>query len=177
LAIDEGCAGTRIAGTYSNSTYSILQSPVLDLRGVAGARLRFHHWFNTENLDDGANLKISTDGGRTFALLQDATFVPPSRLYTTTLSTASTNPMRLQRGWTSLIPGGQWEVVEVDLDGALAGLARDQVVIRWDFSSDSGTVAPGWYVDAVRIGDPAGFTGIKPGVTTAPPTTANQGVP
>src|SRR5205085_2747860 len=85
-----------------------------------------------------------------------------------------------QTVWNGVIPTGEWEQINVDLERVLTvqnpGAARNRVVLCWDLGSDASTVAPGWYVDNVRIGDPAQFQGIAPVVTSLPTTTGREGL-
>ncbi len=142
-------AATKLNGNYSSSTNSRLLTPVLDLTGVTSPRLEFMHWYNFEQSTngsrwDGANVKISTDGGATFTALLPSSVTPA---YPGSLAGSS---MSGQQGWGGLLP--DWEAVTVDLEANLAGKPLNQVVLRFDMASDSSTNRPGWYVDDVKIG-------------------------
>ncbi len=148
---DGAVAATNIAGNYSNSTLSVLQTPVLDLTGVTAPRLDFQHWHNFETSFDGANIKISTDGGSTFRPLVAMSFTPD---YNSTLSTASRLPG--QRAWSGILT--DWTLVVVDLAANLAGEPVNRVMLRFEAGSDGSVVWPGWYIDDVRIGAASDLT-------------------
>ncbi|MCA9554070.1 MAG: putative Ig domain-containing protein, partial [Myxococcales bacterium] len=140
------CAGTILDGDYSvGPALSYMQTPVVNLTGIPQPAMRFMQWYRTESGYDGGNVKISTDGGLTFSPLTPSSVTPA---YTGTLSPA---PMAGQLAWTGV--GTTWTAVTIDLSADLQGLPRDQIVLRFDFASDTSLVYTGWYLDDVQVGD------------------------
>ena len=145
------CAGTNLSANYAlEYRLSYLQTPVINLEGLPAPALRFWHWRNTEGTYDGGNVKISTDGGLTFAPLTPSSVVPA---YSGLLSTTFGNPMGGQPAWWGV--STTWTVVNVNLAPDLAGLPQDQIVLRFDFAQDDEFSYPGWYIDDVSVGDRA----------------------
>src|SRR5262249_17139279 len=71
------CIATKIAGPYSYNqswTVATATSPPIDLTATTSPTLEFWTWLDTEGQTyDGFNLKISTDGGATYSLLNTVT--------------------------------------------------------------------------------------------------------
>ena len=125
---------------------------MLDLSDVPDPFLVFHHWHDTSHAGtvgyDGGNVKISTDGGVSFAQLLAETVAPS---YTGNISTFYGNPLAGQPAWFGTT--NAWLRVEIDLEENLDGLPLDQVVIRFEFGSESYFKSrPGWYIDDVYVG-------------------------
>jgi photosystem II stability/assembly factor-like uncharacterized protein len=166
--LDGPLAATNLTGNYPAGMNAGLQTPNFDLTGVAAPRLRFAHWYNFEASStltsryDGGNIKISTDGGQTWTQLAPGSVTPA---YTGTI-TATSNPMSGQLVWTGIL--SNWESVEVDLAANLGGQPLTQVALRFDASSDGFVNRPGWYLDAVRVGD-ASQLPQAPIITSPPP--------
>jgi hypothetical protein len=149
------CAATVLDGPYTNdpnTRLSYLRSPIRDLSHLENPILRFHHWHDIETTYDGANLKLSVDGGISYFQI-DAGSVTPA--YSGTVSGNFGNPLAGQLAWWGT--SGGWTEVVVDLNANLQGLPRDQVVVRFDFGADHSVNAPGWYIDDVYIGNEGGF--------------------
>src|SRR5690606_16327648 len=67
---------TQLAGTYNNGqawASTNASSPAINLAGTTAPQLRFWVWYHTENCCDGFNVKISTDGGNTYAIAPNVT--------------------------------------------------------------------------------------------------------
>ncbi|NNF02983.1 MAG: T9SS type A sorting domain-containing protein, partial [Rhodothermales bacterium] len=149
-------AGTDAdAPTSATPGISMLRLPTLNLSGIAEARLTFVHWFDTEHdgtagpesssatLFDGGNVKISTDGGANWSVLE-----PVTGSYTGTLDGSSGNPMAGQRAFGGY--GFGWRLAEFELPEA------PSVAIRLDFGTDLGNTRAGrdfagWFVDNIRV--------------------------
>jgi hypothetical protein len=176
--LDGELAATRLNGTYDTSVRWSMTTPVFDLTTVTNPVLQFTHWYNFERSAsgpaftcyDGANLKISTDGGLTFVQLQPATVSPA---YTCALAASVSTTMNGQQGWGGI--STEWTFVSIDLATNLAGLPLDRVMIRFDLGSDSSTNRPGWYVDNVRLGASGDLTQ-TPSITSVPRMSAREGV-
>ena len=140
----DGLWGTVLAGDYPNSSNSTLDSPPISLSGYAEPQLSFWHWYYIEYSWDGGNVKLSTDGGTTWTILQ-----PDSGYDDDAASTANAG-----------IPGepcftgydqGFWELETFDL----SAYTGEQIIIRWHFGSDGSVQRPGWFIDDVTVGEPA----------------------
>ena len=131
---------TKIGGSYSSSSNSTLDLPeVIVPTSQPNAALTWWQWYYIETNYDGGNVKISTDGGATWSILQ------PDIGYNGTASSGNAG-----------IPGEEcftgyahddWEKVTVDLTPYIG----QTVMVRFHFGSDSSVQRAGWYIDDVRI--------------------------
>lgn len=128
------CVATRIAGNYLNSqsfATSNATSPAIDLSGSPFPTLRFRMWVDTEGSTfDGVNLKISTDGGLNYEVVDTVT--PP---YPLTIDG--------QPAWGGHQQGLGWQVFEANLSAYSGQVVR----LRFSFRSDTSGNSPGVYVD------------------------------
>lgn len=165
------CAGTQIDGNYTTEATgrrSSLDTPSFDFTGVASPAVRFQHFFFIERdttagsfiAFDGANVKISTNGGLTFRPLDPASVTSTLISYNrvTLPSSFFSNPLGDEFVWAGLFFNPpQFRQVDIDLTGELVGKPLTNVVIRFDFGSDDDVSLLGWYVDDVLVGDGAMF--------------------
>jgi hypothetical protein len=125
---------TRVAANYFNSqtyTGATATSPSIDLSGSPFPTLTWRMWVETEGgTFDGVNLKISTDGGATYTVLD--TVSPPYPL------TIAGEP-----AWGGFQQGLGWQVFQANLAAYVGQVVR----LRFSFRSDSSGSAPGIYVD------------------------------
>jgi subtilisin family serine protease len=135
---------TQLGGNYSSSSNSTLDLPTLTVpTSQPNAVLTWWQWYYMEDgyySDyDGGNVKISTDGGATWSILQ------PDIGYNGVASSGNAG-----------IPGEEcftgddhlaWEKVTVDMTPYIG----QPVIIRFHFGSDSSVNYAGWYIDDVRI--------------------------
>jgi hypothetical protein len=133
------CIGTGIASNYSNDqawTGATATSPDIDLAGAAApVTLTFALWVDTEGEGhDGANLKVSSDGGMTYSLM---TAVVPA--YPLTVGG--------EPAWGGHQADLGWQTVTADL----SAYAGQTIRLRFAFSSDSASTFAGAYVDDVAI--------------------------
>jgi hypothetical protein len=128
------CWGTGMNGTYPVSMRANITSPTFTV--PTGGMLGFWNWYYTESGFDGGNVKISTDGGVTWAVL--GTYLNPYNY--ASLSYHSGEPV-----WCGNSNG--WIFSKFDLS-AYAGM---DVQIRFDFDSDSSVCYTGWFIDDVQI--------------------------
>ncbi|MFW5878646.1 MAG: hypothetical protein ACOCVR_02405, partial [Myxococcota bacterium] len=135
-------AGTVLDGNYTDSSFSSMLSPVVDLTGIDDAVLRFAHWYDIESDYDGGNIKVSVDGGATFRAVDEANVVPAYD--------GAVGVLGDESAFTG--DSGGWVLVEVDLATELENDPIDQVVLSFDFAADFMTNMAGWYIDAVEIG-------------------------
>jgi hypothetical protein len=113
---------TNLAGNYNNDEDSYLESPDIDLSGLAGQTilLSWWQWLSTERFFDFASVEVSKDGGSTWTTVWGPT-----------------------SGGTA-----QWEKITVLLDPSYA---VSNFRVRFHLVADSSITYPGWYVDDVAI--------------------------
>ncbi|MFO0548432.1 MAG: immune inhibitor A [Polyangiaceae bacterium] len=128
------CIATRISANYLNSqsfSSSNATSPDIDLANSPFPTLTFRMWIDTEGgTFDGANLKISTDGGATYQVVD-------------TVSPAYTLMIGGEPAWGGHQQGLGWQYMQVNL----AAFTGQVVRLRFSFASDSSGSSPGIYVD------------------------------
>lgn len=105
-----------------------------DLRGVAGATLRFWTWYQIENLWDYAYVMVSTDGG--------ATWTPLASSRTTT---DDPHGNAYGPGYTGESGGWVEEVID------LSAYAGQQILLRFEYITDDAVTQPGFLLDDIRI--------------------------
>jgi hypothetical protein len=125
--------GTNLAGSYSNGAIYSLQSPVIAI--PANSVLEFFHIYQIEDGWDGGNVKISTNGGASWTLLQSMSGYPYANIQ------SSGEP-----GYSGQL--SEWTPAVFDL----SAYGGQNVSFRWDFTSDNSVVYQGWFIDNVRIG-------------------------
>ncbi len=156
--LPDGRAGTAAhvqptpVGNCTNDLESgvmYLESPATLVPGGASPQLAFTHWVATEADYDGANVKLSVNGG-SFSV------VPPSAFafnaYNQSL-VPSDNPMSGEAAWSGTDGGGfdgSWGQSVIDL--SVLAQAGDSVVLRFEVGVDGcNSIGNGWYVDDVRL--------------------------
>lgn len=166
FAPDSGAVATCSAETDESGVLHLTSPAIVLPASTVFARATFEHWVATEAGWDGANLKVSVNGGP-FQL------VPPSEItfnnygfFLISAEDGSTNPLAGQPSWTGTNPGtvngGSWGRTHVNLGNfARAG---DTVRVRWDFGTDRCDGRVGWYVDNVNV---FSCTPNVPGVTVS----------
>ncbi|AKU89657.1 choice-of-anchor J domain-containing protein [Vulgatibacter incomptus] len=136
-----GCIATRIAGEYENyASYdtSTATSPPIALTGAIEPTITFWAWVHTESGYDAFNLKVSTDGGATFALLED---VSPS--YDGTVDD--------ELSWYGDRSSLGWQRFQARLPSAYA---NETIQLRFAFRSDRSGTYPGVYIDDLKVEEP-----------------------
>lgn len=126
----ERCWGTNLDGPYGNNANSPLTTISYDLSEATSAAFNFYHYYDTEEGNDGGNVKVSTDGGVTWALLSPQGGYP--------VASMSWNQ---EAGYSGASEG--WELAMFDLTEYLG----EQVMFRFRFGSDGSGTGPGWYID------------------------------
>jgi bacillopeptidase F (M6 metalloprotease family) len=138
-------SGAQVLATILNGNYSNGQSWLtntassgpISLMATTAPQLFFRVWYQTEGLSyDGFNVKVSNDGGMTYAVLP---MVTPA--YNLTVSTES--------AWGGTSGGQQWSLFSADLS-AYAGQA---IQVQFAMRTDGTVNYPGVYVDNVIITD------------------------
>ena len=166
--------GTNPRGAYdATAGRSTLQLPPLRVSTAGDTYLVFWHYYDTEHdgtagpgratlatLWDGGNVKVSTDTGSTWAVLQ------PVGGYDGTIATGSTNPMGGEPGFGGFSYGWQRALFHLPI--------ADEVLIRFDFGTDAendgdARVFAGWYLDDVTVlGEPP-VDDTRPQASVLPP--------
>ncbi len=137
----DGVIATQIAGLYHVSqTYgtTVADSPPIDLTQATNPMLSFWAWDHTEGVTfDGWNLKVSTNGGQSFA---QVTAVTPA--YSLTIAG--------QPAWGGNHSAEGWQHYSADLTAYVG----QPIILRFAFRSDGATVFPGVYVDDIVVAEP-----------------------
>lgn len=133
--------GNSTSRTYPNSCHAMLDTPSF-LVGSGGGLL-FRQWMKTEydqdiHFWDGAVIRISTDGGNTFTIIEPTTGYP----YQITENSAS--PFETDQPCLAGTGTG-WETLLLDL----SAYAGQSVIIRFEFGSDGYITNEGWYIAGV----------------------------
>ncbi len=128
------CIATQLAANYSNlQTFlgATATSPDIDLSASPAPMLSFRMWIDTEGSTfDGVNLKISTDGGMNYVVLDTVT--PPYPLV-----------IAGEPAWGGHQSGLLWQLVQADLAAYVGQVIR----LQFAFRSDSSGAFPGVYID------------------------------
>ncbi len=144
-----GSTTTRLAATDAYSGYwawwshrmdesdTRLTLPV-DLSGVDKATLRYRLWYDIEENWDYGYVEVSTDGGKTWRILETA-------------RTTRENPQgnAYGPGYTgkSNRTRAEWVLEEVDL----TPFAGQPIQIRFEYVTDAAVTMPGMFIDDVEI--------------------------
>ncbi|MCF7918511.1 MAG: carboxypeptidase regulatory-like domain-containing protein [Candidatus Cloacimonetes bacterium] len=128
--------GTVLNGYYNNSANYELVTPAVTVP-TEDAVLTFWHWYDIETYWDGGNVKISSDGGSSWELIQ------PVGGYNGTA--IGLNDEECFNGNFQT-----WTMATFEL-GAFQG---EDVMIKFHFGSDFSVTYQGWYIDDVYIGIP-----------------------
>lgn len=136
-----GLMATQVAGLYhvnQSFTTAVADSPSINLTEATSPQLSFWAWVHTEGGGfDGWNLKISTDGGQSFATV--TTVSPPYDLTITN-----------QPAWGGNLSASGWRLHTADLTPYIG----HQVILRFAFRSDGASVYPGVYIDDLVVAEP-----------------------
>jgi hypothetical protein len=128
------CIGTQLASDYSVSqdfASTTATSPDIDLSASPNPAVTFRMWLDTEGSTfDGVNLKISTDGGQNYVVVDAVTPAYPLLIDG-------------EPAWGGHQSGLGWQYVSADL----AQFAGQVVRFRFAFRSDSSGTSPGVYID------------------------------
>ncbi len=128
------CVATQISANYLNSqayATATATSPDIDLSGSVMPTLTWRMWVNTEgSTKDGVNLKVSTDGGANYELVD-------------TVSPAYPLVVAGEPAWGDHDQNLGWQPFQANL----AAYAGEVIRLRFSFASDSSEQYPGIYVD------------------------------
>jgi Zn-dependent metalloprotease len=147
----------------------LLQSPPITLPGnITTGRIAFDHWVATEAEWDGANVKVSVNGGA-WNLIPASAFSFNS--YNANLK-VSDNPNAGEEAFTGTdggSNGGSWGQSQLSLAGIAA--PGDSIELRFELGTDGCNGIIGWYVDDVRVYACEGDVGPTPTPTPQPTQT------
>jgi len=128
---------TNLSGDYEANANYTLDSPEIAI-GSDEPTLTFWHWYDTEASFDGGNVKISTDGGATWTVIEPVGGYPGT--------SNSSNPLYPEPVFCGH-GQGFWEQVTFEL----STYAGQTASFRWHLGSDGSVQYPGWYIDDVDI--------------------------
>ncbi|MCF7919969.1 MAG: choice-of-anchor J domain-containing protein [Candidatus Cloacimonetes bacterium] len=132
----ENCWSTWPGADYPNNANTALYTPILDVPS-AETQLMFYHWYDIESYWDGGNVKISTDEGGTWTIIDPIGAYPGTAV--------GLNGEVVYNGTSA-----GWVAAAFDLS-----MYEDQeVMFKFHFGSDSSVVYAGWDIDDVYIGEP-----------------------
>ena len=150
------CWGTKLAANYSVGP--LLSSLTTETYTVYSDRASFSfwHWYQIQSHFDGANVRVSINGGPFQIVHPLGGYTEPS------IYNGFGNPLAAQPGFSG-VGGTSWQKATLDVEGyALVG---NTIAIRFDFGADNSIQYPGWYIDDFAS-DGFGFSG---------PTSADDG--
>jgi hypothetical protein len=133
------CIATQIDGNYSNGqsyTANVAQTPPIDLGTAIDPVLQFAGWIQTESCCDGANVKISTNGGSTFTVLS-----PITPAYNLSISA--------EPAWGNNTSFANWQT----FSASLAAYVGQTIILRFSVRTDGSVVYPGMYVDNIIVSE------------------------
>lgn len=157
-------SGEQVWATAPQTTYpaeagvSSLAMPSFNLAGYERVALVFWHWYDLEHnggaspdgdgdalLWDGANVKVSTDGGATWTVAQP---LLPEGGYTGTINEAYDNPLGGQPGFGGFSYGWRLAAFELPTDA--------DVRVRFDLGTDDSNEDvsrdyAGWHLDDISV--------------------------
>ena len=137
-----------------------LDSPQITIPASAkDLRMTFDHWIRTEDFWDGANVKISVNGGD-WEVVHPAAFI--YNAYNVNAEGynflapdffGNTNPMQFEYAFSGAddnkVVGGTWGKSIIDL--RFYAVPKDKIRLRFDMGNDGCGGAVGWYVDDVSV--------------------------
>src|SRR5262249_48346046 len=130
------CLGTVLNGQYSNSddfATTTATTPSITLPPASSPKLSFRTWVETEGSTfDGFNLKVSTDGGASYTIVNSVTPTYP-------LTLGSVPP---EAAWGGDQSGLGWQLYQADL----TAYAGQNVLLRFAFRSDGSVQHDGVYI-------------------------------
>ena len=124
--------GNNLSGDYQPDSNEYAVSPVIDTRGVKGARLEFRRWLSVEESTyDHATVEVSNNGGSTWTQL----YLNPSN-----------------NGASGSFPkDDMWTFEDYDISSVADG---HKIQLRFALTSDPGAEYGGWTLDDVSIVSP-----------------------
>ncbi len=150
-----GVAGTSLQSAYPEQAgFSSMELLPVNLAGVNNAILVFWHWYDFEHdgtaepgsddalLFDGANIKLSTDGGQTWNMAN------PEGGYSGTIAGGPDNPLSGEKAFGGYGFGWRQEIIPLP--------ASADTRIRFEFGTDATNTEQarwfaGWSIDDIQI--------------------------
>ena len=136
-------SGTKCWGTILNGYYT--QGPLLSSLTTQTytvfsnyASFSFWHWYEIQSRYDGANIKVSVNGGP-FQLVQPVDSLPQAVIYN-----GFGNPLGGEPGYSS-VQGRPWSKATFNLTGIAT--EGNTIAVRFDFGADNSIQYRGWYID------------------------------
>lgn len=120
-----------------NYNYQYLELPPIDLSSATHPSLSFMHWYSFEKGYDGGNVKISSDGGKHFSLIEPAGGYDDTLVY-------------VMLGESTFTGESERYIQEVF---SLEAFAGDTVIIRFHFAADPWIQKSGWYIDDISVAE------------------------
>ncbi|MFQ5591750.1 MAG: M4 family metallopeptidase [Phycisphaerae bacterium] len=140
MNLDDGCPPGGDESAVRRLVSPSLPMPI----SLSDPTLAFTHYVATEPGYDGANLKISVNGGAWQLIPASAFTYNP---YNATIIGSSTNPLAGQAAWSGA--GGQWGTSLVDLSAYVSG--GESIRLRFELGQDYCYGIDGWYVDDFEV--------------------------
>jgi len=144
VPIGSGCWATILSGDYSDSSQSRLITPSMTIPDDGTIPyLTILHWYriqaaNTPLKHDGANIKLSVDGGDPFVIFPQCGYDGEASQYN--------NFTKWQPIWGDTIDNF-WQIEPFDLSSWVGHSVR----VYFDFGSSSRNTDAGWYINYVRL--------------------------
>jgi hypothetical protein len=136
------CWGTLLTANYENAACYYLDVDQELTVASDAATMEFFMWQSCENFWDGMNIKVSTDGGTTWEIVQT---VEPA--YNEDAMNGNTTCHASEVAWSGDQSTAGWQEVVVNL-GAYVGMTP---IIRFSFGSDGSVQYPGFYIDDLTL--------------------------
>ena len=128
----EKCWATNFGAQYPAMADFRLRSLLFYIQ--EGATLQFYQHYDFEQGHDGGYVRISTDGGNTYSVIQPVGGYPCSNI------SSLSSP-----GYSGSSNG--WQLAQFDL----SAYENTNAIIQWRFKCDAVNGAAGWYIDDVSI--------------------------
>jgi len=128
---------------YDFPSANVLDTPLIDLRGMVTAQLSFWHRMLSETDWDGGFVQVRREGTDNWCSLTQEEMMEGTPFVTLSVG----NPSGAVPGWSGSIP---WERVTFDLSEYVG----NRLVIRFGMESDDNTDAgegDGWYIDDISV--------------------------
>ncbi|MFQ5905156.1 MAG: FlgD immunoglobulin-like domain containing protein, partial [bacterium] len=131
------CWATNIDDYYASNARWRLTGPATSIEDLSLSRVVFclYHFYRTEAWFDGGNVKISTDNGASWEMIEPVSGYPIDGIA----------GLGNEPGFSGF--SGMWDHSVFDLSAYVGGTVR----LRFDFGSDGSTEFPGWYVDDIAV--------------------------
>ncbi len=136
--------GTNLQGDYSTGpALSSLTTPFLFIQGMAKPAVEFYQWYSIEDGYDGGNIKLSTDEGKSWQIVDTNPYYN-----LTDLTDDYNNPLAHQPVYSG--KQESWQNVLIHLDEYEQYPA---LLLRFDFGADQQKEAAGWFIDHFKVFD------------------------